>query len=144
MLAIEQVEVMKSKLTGNLLGFALIYSEIPENTKLVYMSLPNSSRLDTKNFMVEFPISPKQNNGLSSKPSTIPLSTPSLTPQTSPEVQTLGAGSSTFSFKKVDLHFSQAHCQTNPDNVGRPRPQQLREDRKGVQDKQRKIRSADP
>ena len=35
---IEQVEVRKSKLTGNLLDFALIYSKNPENTKLAYMS----------------------------------------------------------------------------------------------------------
>lgn len=98
---IERVEVMKSKLTGNSLGFALIYFENPENAKLAHMSLLNS-RLDDKTFMVEFPISPKENDGLSSTPSTpstIPLLTPRSTPQTSPEVPLPGAGSSTFSLE---------------------------------------------
>jgi hypothetical protein len=112
---------MKSKLTGNSLGFVLIYFKDPENTKLAHTSLLNS-RLDNKNIMVEFPISPKQNDGLSSKPSTlstIPLSTPRSTPQLSPEVPNPGAGSPTFSFEKVDPHFLQAHCQQSPDNVER-------------------------
>ena len=112
---------MESKLTGNLLEFALIYFKDTENAKVAHTSLLNS-RLGNNNIMVEFPISAKQNNGLSSKPSTlltIPLSTQRLTPQSSPEVPTPGAGSSTFSFEKVDPHFSQAHCQPSPDNLGR-------------------------